>query len=219
MLSLFVTVFFVIVFLALAIYAEKIGKEELGKFSLVLDSSLKYPVSPEILKKLILIWQETKISPSNLEFYLKKKYIERTFRVCEMNLTNLETWDLLKIIIKKISPFKIYPLYNNDFKKITLRLEEHLVESFCQSLKEEELWEKIKSFLDSLIGCGIMTSRPIKSFYDIALNNLEKNPSQSKARRLALETGRLYFGWGLLGIVSAQNEIAIQNDINARLPK
>ncbi len=64
-----------------------------------------------------------------------------------------------------------------------------------------------------------MTSRPIESFYDIALKNLEDNPTQSKARQLALETGRLYFGWVLLGIVSAKNEIAIQNDINARLNK
>lgn len=127
------------------------------------------------------------------------------------------TWDLLEIVIKKISSFNIIPLYKNNFKDISFRLEEHLIESFNEALENEELWEDIKSFLNSLLGSRIMTSRPIKSFYDIALKNLEDNPTQSKARQLALETGRLYFGWGLLGIVSAKNEIAIQNDINARL--
>ena len=108
-------------------------------------------------------------------------------------------------------------MYKDATAKISLRLEEHLVESFYIALEDEELWKKIKSFLDSLLGCGIMTIRPIKSFYDIALTKLEDNPNQTKARQIALETGRLYFGWGRLGMVSAKNEIAIQNDINARI--
>ena len=58
----------------------------------------------------------------------------------------------------------------------------------------------MKFFLDFLIGCNIMIGR-LKSFYNIALKNLEDNPTQSKARQLALETGRLYFGWGLLRIL------------------
>ena len=217
MLSLFVFMLFAVSFVALSIYASKVGQEELAKFNLLLDSALKYPVSPNILSDLISVWKETKLTSSSLEFYFKHKYIERTFRVCEMNFTNLYTWDLLEIILKKISPFKILPLYKNNFKDITFRLEEHLIESFSEALNNNELWVKIKYFLDSLVGCNIMTSRPIKSFYDIALKNLEDNPTQSKARQLALETGRLYFGWGLLGIVSAKNEIAIQNDINACL--
>lgn len=216
MLSLFIIILLILGYVALTTYASKIGKEELEKFSLLLDSALKYPISAKILGDLISVWKETRLTSSNLEFYLEHKYIERTFRVCEMNFTNLYTWDLLEIVLRKISPFKIFPLYKNNFKEITFRLEDHLIESFGKALKNEELWEKMKSFLDSLNGCNIMTSRPIQSFYDIALKNLEDNPTQSKAKQLALETGRLYFGWGLLGIVSAKNEIAIQNDINAR---
>ncbi len=198
MLSLFIVVLFAIGFVALMMYASKIQQEELAKFNLVLDSALEYPVSPKILSNLILVWKETRLTSFNLKFYFKDKYIERTFRVCEMNFTNLHTWNLLEIVIKKISPFKIFPLYKNNFKDITFRLEEHLIESFNEALENEELWEKMKSFLDSLTGCNIMTSRPIESFYDIALKNLEDNPTQSKARQLALETGRLYFGWVLL---------------------
>ena len=217
MLSLFITIVLIVGYVALMTYGSKIGREELEKFGLLLDSALKYPISAKILSDLISVWKETRLTSSNLEFYFKHKYIERTFRVCEMNFTNLYTWDLLEIVLKKISSFNIIPLYKNNFKDITFRLEEHLIESFNEALENEELWEKIKYFLNSLIGSRIMTSRPIKSFYDIALKNLEDNPTQSKARQLALETGRLYFGWGLLGIVSAKNEIAIQNDINARL--
>lgn len=217
MLSVFVIIVFIAGFIILINYASKIGREELEKFSLLLDSALKYPVSSETLNDLISVWKETKLTSSNLEFYIKKKYIDRSIRVCEMNLTNLKVWDLLEIVIKKLSSFKAIPLYKDATAKISLRLEEHLVESFYIALEDEELWKKIKSFLDSLLGCGIMTIRPIKSFYDIALTKLEDNPNQTKARQIALETGRLYFGWGRLGMVSAKNEIAIQNDINARI--
>ena len=217
MLSLLVFILIIVGFIALANYADKVGQEEREKFDSLLDSALKYPVSSKVLDNLILVWKEKRPSHSNLEYYFKNKYIERSFRVCEINFSNLHTWDLLEIIIKKISPFKMIPLYKNNFKEVTSRLENHLIESFNEALYNKELWEKMKKFLDSLIGCNIMTSRPIKSFYEIALKNLEDNPTQSKAKQLVLETGRLYFGWGLLGIVSAKNEIAIQNDINARL--
>ncbi len=128
MLSLFIVILFVIGYVALMTYASKIQQEELEKFNLLLDSALKYPISPKMLSNLISVWEETKLTSSNLEFYLKEKYIERTFRVCEMNLTNLDTWNLLEIILKKISPFKIFPLYKNNFKNITLRLEVMLPE-------------------------------------------------------------------------------------------
>ena len=217
MLFLIVFVLIVVGFIALANYADKVGQEEREKFDSLLDSALKYPVSPKVLDNLILVWKERRPSHSNLEFYFKNRYIERTFRVCEMNLSNLHTWDLLEIVIKKISPFNMIPLYRYNFKEVTSRLENHLIDSFNEALHNKELWGKMKKFLDSLIGCNIMTSRPIKSFYENALNHLENNPTQPKAKQLALETGRLYFGWGLLGIVSAKSEIAIQNDINARL--
>lgn len=219
MLSIFLVVVFIVAYIILMNYASSIGREELEKFSLLLDSALKYPVSPESLNNLILVWKRTRLTSSNLEFYIKEKYIDRSFRVCEMNLTNLNTWDLLEIVVKKVSSFRAIPFYKDATKKMSLRLEEHLLESFYVALENEELWEKMKSFLDSLVGCGIMTSRPIKFFYDITLKNIEDNSNQTKARQLALETGRLYFGWGRLGIVSAKNEIAIQNDINARIVK
>ncbi len=115
MLSLFIVVLFAIGFVALMMYASKIQQEELAKLNLVLDSALEYPVSPKILSNLILVWKETRLTFFNLKFYFKDKYIERTFRVCEMNFTNLHTWNLLEIVIKKISPFKIFPLYKNNF--------------------------------------------------------------------------------------------------------
>ena len=90
MLSVFVIIVFIAGFIILINYASKIGREELEKFSLLLDSALKYPVSSETLNDLISVWKETKLTSSNLEFYIKKKYIDRSIRVCEMNLTNLK---------------------------------------------------------------------------------------------------------------------------------
>ena len=217
MLSLLIFILIIVGFIALTNYVNQVEQEERARFDLLLDSALKYPVSSKVLNDLILVWKETRLSNSDLEFYFQNRYIERSFRVCEMNFNNLHTWDLLSIVVKKISAFKMIPLYKDNFKDITSRLEDHLIESFNEAIHDKELWDKMKKFLDSLIGCQIMSSRPIKSFYEIALKNLEDNPTQSKAKQLALETGRLYFGWGLLGIVSAKNEIAVQNDINARL--
>lgn len=92
---------------------------------------------------------------------------------------------------------------NSEEKRSTIKL---LLSNFPES-------SQIQNFAFEQIQKGLL---PSNQAYTLALEVLEENPSESKAKQFVLQVGRWHFGKLRGGKLTIYDEQAIQNDIQVR---